>query len=804
MNATIRTKVALSLAILGIMAAAAALVNYFSLESLQDKKNQLTQHILPAREWMKDIQGNVFTAHGWIASYLETGNEEYPQLWKDTWANTQISLDYLKRSKDIMQGESMQTQFLQMQSLLTSLYENQEEIIGQVRSEIKMSEYKGGQNDAGARDKLIQRLTDRSLAPAREINLIALNFLTSFQNQADTNQAAIHSEINNTKLFFGLYALAALIFSSLAVVLITRHIRSGFSRIENTLSTIKGGYIPDPLPLHADETRPLEKSLNAISTQLKHVKDIALEIGDGKFETHIKAFDNQGAIGQSIARMHESLQQVAVKDKQRNWVNEGFAKFGDILRRHTDDISALCEEVIISLVKYVHANQGAIFLIQKAGTEAEHLKAVACYAYERKKRLEKEILKGEGTVGQAWQERDTVLLTDIPQEYITIRSGLGSSSPTTLLVVPLCVNDEIVGVMEMASFKNFAPFEVEFVKKLAETIAASVLTTQRNEQTSLLLEESKQMAEEMQAQEEEMRQNMEELQATQEEMQRAQLESRTKEANLNALINNTSDTIFAIDRNYHITVVNKTLKDKYAAMGIDLAVGNSILEVLPEHLREKWKARYDRALAGERYTQLEESSGSQGSKFVETYHNPIRNEQGEVIGVSVIARDVTESVLAQKEIKQKQSTLHSLIDTMDDTYCAVDRNYKILVANQALRNRFEATGIQLHVGENIFDKLPKEQHQVWKERYDRCLNGESYIITQERKVNETTLIIEGHYHPITDEDGNIIGASVMSKDITAYKQAMDEKKERDQVISKIKNQLGVNQYEMLLEAALGK
>src|SRR5690606_6336518 len=149
----------------------------------------------------------------------------------------------------------------------------------------------------------------------------------------------------------------------------------------------------------------------------------------------------------------------------------------------------------------------------------------ACYAWDKKKFLNHKIFKGEGLAGQAWQEGDIVYLTEVPQNYIRIASGLGDANPTSILIVPLKVNDQIFGVVEIASFNEFADFEKEFVQKIAETIASTISTVKINARTQRLLEESQQMTEQMRAQEEEMRQNMEELQATQEEMQRSQAET---------------------------------------------------------------------------------------------------------------------------------------------------------------------------------------------------------------------------------------------------------------------------------------
>jgi PAS domain S-box-containing protein len=149
----------------------------------------------------------------------------------------------------------------------------------------------------------------------------------------------------------------------------------------------------------------------------------------------------------------------------------------------------------------------------------------SCYAWDKKKFLNHKIYKGEGLAGQAWQEGDIVYLTEVPQNYIRIASGLGDANPSSVLIVPLKVNDQIFGVVEIASFSEIQDFEKEFVQKIAETIASTISTVKINARTQRLLEESQEMTEQMRAQEEEMRQNMEELQATQEEMQRSQAET---------------------------------------------------------------------------------------------------------------------------------------------------------------------------------------------------------------------------------------------------------------------------------------
>jgi len=178
----------------------------------------------------------------------------------------------------------------------------------------------------------------------------------------------------------------------------------------------------------------------------------------------------------------------------------------------------------------------------------------ACYAWDKKKFLNHKIHRGEGLAGQAWQEGDTIYLTEVPQDYVKIVSGLGDANPTSVVIVPLKVNDQIFGVVEIASFSQFQDFEIEFIQKIAESIASTISSVKVNARTQHLLEESQEMTEQMRAQEEEMRQNMEELQATQEEMQRTQAET---ESTLNAIHSslavaeyNTDGTVSKVNSNF--------------------------------------------------------------------------------------------------------------------------------------------------------------------------------------------------------------------------------------------------------------
>lgn len=271
--------------------------------------------------------------------------------------------------------------------------------------------------------------------------------------------------------------------------------------------------------------------------QIQNAIDFIKKIESGELDIKFDAEDSENELAKSLLSMQSQMREIAKNEKQRNWATEGLAKFSEILREDKDNLQEFSYNIISNLTKYLNANQGGLFIKNLDQSDnIEYLELQACYAYSKKKYLEKKIALDEGLVGQCYLEEDFIYLTDVPQYYVEITSGLGEATPNAILLFPLKVNDQVYGVIELASFKEFEPFQMDFLQKLGESIASSISSVKIAQETRRLLRESQQQSEELQAQEEELRQNMEEMEATNEEMKRQRKELEEKDVELKKAI----------------------------------------------------------------------------------------------------------------------------------------------------------------------------------------------------------------------------------------------------------------------------
>ncbi len=394
-----------------------------------------------------------------------------------------------------------------------------------------------------------------------------------------------------------------------------------------------------------DEIEDISTSVNTLIQGLGKTTEFAKEIGVGNLEVNYQSLGRNDMLGKALLEMQKSLvhskNQEEVRrqeDEKHSWATRGLAMFAEILRQNNNNLEELSYQVISNLVKYSNCNLGGLFLKNEDNASDKYLELKSCYAYDKRKFLEKRVEISEGLVGRCAQESETIYLTEIPEGYITIASGLGEKSPTCLLLVPLTLNDDVFGVIEIASLEIIEDYVVEFIEKIGETIAATLSNVKINIRTVELLEASRQQSEELASQEEEMRQNMEELQATQEEAAR---KTGEMESLINAL--NASSYVVEYSLDGRITSVNDAFvavlnKPREAVIG-EHHSANIVLDAKQKKEYDKFWNDLRRGVIKKETTKLKVNNETY--TFLETY-TPIYDENRKIYKILKIAHNITD------------------------------------------------------------------------------------------------------------------------------------------------------------------
>ncbi len=336
---------------------------------------------------------------------------------------------------------------------------------------------------------------------------------------------AMITEMDGSEVFSAteVFRTNLLIISAILFVLVTllgaylaNSLSEPMRKIQREISMLSKGIFPKiSSQVYKDELGKIDASLNVLINNMREVAKFAEDIGKGNFDSPYQAQNDKDVLSNSLVKMRDSLKKLSIEDRARSWVNTGTAIFANILRENSDDITHLANGAVKGLVKYLEANQGVFFYYNG---NKKILEALGTYAYDKQRYWQKSIHEGEGLAGQVFLEGSTVYLTEVPENYSKITSGLGYAKPKSVLVVPIKSAEGIFGVIEIASLDVFDKLRIKFAEDMCDNIAVTIGRIKTAEDTRKLLEESQNATEQLRQQEEEMRQNFEELMASQEEM----------------------------------------------------------------------------------------------------------------------------------------------------------------------------------------------------------------------------------------------------------------------------------------------
>ncbi|MEU5344647.1 HAMP domain-containing protein, partial [Streptomyces sp. NPDC020766] len=256
-----------------------------------------------------------------------------------------------------------------------------------------------------------------------------------------------------------------------------------------------------------------------LTRQVRAIAEVTSAVAEGDLTRSItvEASGEVAELKDNINSMVESLRETTRANQEQDWLKTNLARISGLMQGHRD-LSVVAELIMDELAPLASAQYGAFYLAEEAGRGHE-LRLVGSYGWPDDDGRPVRIPFGRSLVGQAARSRRTISVDELPPGYVTISSGLGRTVPNALVVLPITVEDQVLGVIELASVTRFTQIHQDFLDQLMETIGVNVNTIVANARTDELLDESQRLTTELQARSEELQVQQDELQRSNEELE---------------------------------------------------------------------------------------------------------------------------------------------------------------------------------------------------------------------------------------------------------------------------------------------
>jgi signal transduction histidine kinase/CheY-like chemotaxis protein/HAMP domain-containing protein len=249
-----------------------------------------------------------------------------------------------------------------------------------------------------------------------------------------------------------------------------------------------------------------------LTRQVRAISQVtsAVAAGDLTRTISVEAEGEVAELKDNINAMVRSLRETVQASRDQDWLKTNLASIGSMLQGHRD-LEVVAELIIGELAPLIGAQHGTFFLAEKADGETR-LRLIAGYGLGSDMNAPIQYRIGQSLIGQVAKSKRPIVVDEIPPGYIKISSGLGDAPPTNLAVMPILFEDQVLGVVELASFSRFTPIHIDFLTQLAETLGVSVNAIIANSRTDALLGQSQLLTAELQARSSELQARSEELQ----------------------------------------------------------------------------------------------------------------------------------------------------------------------------------------------------------------------------------------------------------------------------------------------------
>ena len=269
------------------------------------------------------------------------------------------------------------------------------------------------------------------------------------------------------------------------------------------------------VPGAAGTWRDLTDNVNGLAanltTQVRAIAEVSTAVtkGDLTRSITVEAQGEVAALKDNINEMILNLKDTTQKNMEQDWLKTNLARFTRMLQGQRD-MTTVAQMVLSELAPLVDAQQG-VFYVNTSSNGQPLMKLLGGYAYKKRKNLANEFQAGEGLVGQCTIERERILVTNVPTNYVYVASGLGEAPPNNIVVLPVLFEGDVKAVIELSTFNTFSDTHLTFLDQLTESIGIVLNTIAANTRTEDLLQQSQSLAAELQSQQDELKKTNEQL-----------------------------------------------------------------------------------------------------------------------------------------------------------------------------------------------------------------------------------------------------------------------------------------------------
>ncbi len=739
-------------------------------KNLNQKKQYLTQVYLKKNNINYKIQFliNKFIVYNHI-SYEKL--EDFIDI-QNSFAQTSDSINYYIKQYSFITSTYKESVLVDK---LNSEYQKFQNIVYDIFSEYKKEDINL---------KNIIRIFDNETASYDNIISIINKLRKSNNLVFNKNINQIEKSSQNLRLyaFIDLFLFLA-IFSFLLYAFFGNDIKSNFT-LQKLLKKLTSGdflneeeisqsIVNTSLLSYIKQLNDKNKKINFLITELKNKNyNISLE---KKYDKNDQIFASITDLSQELIESEKEIEVRKKEDKQKEWANKGYNIFSDIMRRYSNELNKLSDEIIKNFVKYLDALVGGLFIV-KSNEDYPFLELLAAYAYDRKKYYTKRIEFGEGLIGTVATDQSMVILNDIPEEYIEIEAGLGNATPNSLLLIPLLTDNGLMGVIEIASFKPLEKYEIEFAETLSKSIASTLESVKINEKTIELLKESQKKSDEL-AQREKA------LQETMQEVSKAHETARRNEIEMRGILSGVDQTLMRAEYMPDGTFLNSNMVHR-RVMGYDVEKmkGKNILEFIQDEEKESFKLMWAEVASGKPYqiTVKRKNKQTDAELWLLNQYTPIKDDKGNVIKILYLAIDITEQKQAEekanlllKEAREAETEIKGILSGIDRTILRAEYSPEgIFIDANEIHTKILGYDKKEMTGKSILEFIEgQEEKENFQNFWKEIQRGKAKELTVKR-INKSTnkdIWLINQYNPILDEQGKLIKILYLAIDITEQK-----------------------------------